>query len=307
MSQNGRSDRRTFLAYVSAIAAGGIAGCASGDVGVEAASDEDGSDASTGTPADAETPGEQRAPGETGASTGTETATPTDSSTRDPSDAGDYLVLEDFGSGGLNGDTWAESRDDGVEATSDGVAFHGEYGVRLNTDSCERIASGPTMDEPLAAYPRPGETVDLFHRLGDPDFGANEDSWLYFGMQEYPTSNGFTDDAYERGYVLRNDALGGRFDLRRVDAGESGLDATVLDGTDHTYDADRWYRMEVDWADSTPDVVATLYEVTTDDWDGTRVARVSADDTTYASEGAIVLVAERGGQFDVVRRVDPST
>ena len=332
MSNHAPSDRRTFLASLSALAAGALAGCngdgatadptagptreteaqgsvLAGGTGAPAATaTADGSAGRTETADAAGAEAAETAPGGTD-SAPTETAETTASgaeSTETPTpEPKGYALLEGFGSGDLGGDTWVRSRTDGVGVAAGRAAFHGSAGVRLDTDSCERVVSGPTMDDPLADYPRPGTTVDLCHRLEGSDFAVNEDSWVYFGLQRYPNADGFDRETYDTGYALRNDALNGSFELRRVDGGEKALDAEVLDSTDHDYDADTWYRIEVDWADSTADIVATLFEVTTDDWTGTAVAGVRSDDDTYLGEGGVVLAAEQGAHFDLLRRTSP--
>lgn len=216
-----------------------------------------------------------------------------------------YLVIDSFEDADL--DEWVESESTGIDVTSGRSAFQGDYGLLLDADTCNRIASAPTFSPSLSDYPSPGGVYDSFVRFDDAD-SFNNDLWWKFGCQQYPTEDGFGSKDLTDGYVFEIDPPSDQLALRRDEDtyGDGQTDTnTDLDRVSFAPVLDQWYRLEIDWHHSTSSqIIITVYEVTKTDWEGTQVAQASASDTTFG-EGAIECAAEDGVHWDLLRRTAP--
>lgn len=212
-----------------------------------------------------------------------------------------YVMMEDFEGGNLPETTWIESQDTGLEVTSGRAAFQGNYGLKLGADTCERIVSAPDFDDPLPEYPSPGETFDCFVRFDDSNALSNE-THVSFGHQNYPSSDGFSDDDVNAGYNL---VLDPEYDYFRIAYTDSYGRKYFQDSVAYQFETRQWYRCETDWHETTSDTIyCRLYEVSKDDWEGTQVAEVSYTDSTYG-EGAVELASPGTTHMDLLRRTSP--
>lgn len=218
-----------------------------------------------------------------------------------------HTIIDNFDDGTLNG--WRLSTEENIDPTSARSAWQGDYGVKIVPDKADagdydQIVSMPSYSDALPHYPAPGETFDLYLRGHD---GAMQYSdqrhGVMFGIQNGPSSDGFSSDAIYNHYYLVAliDENGiNRFRLIRED---SNSGTTIADSTDITWSDNEWYRFEVDWMDSTSNIVCTVYGVR-DDGSEYAISQIESGDSTYG-QGGIALSANIDFDFDYLKKTSP--
>lgn len=213
-----------------------------------------------------------------------------------------FVLIEDFEDGDL--DEWVESKTTASEVSSARAAFQGNYGLNLTADTCERIVSHSSFSPSLSYYPQQGDQFELFFRWDSTD-AFTDSTWLKFGNQNYPTSDGFTSHDVSQGYLFSMRPKLDDVIIGRTDSDDTFVEDSITN-VSGGFHADQWYRMEVDWHYSTnDDIIGRVYEVTKDDPVGTEVVSVTHfDDNTYSS-GAVEFAGQDPTHMDYFRKTAP--